>query len=89
MSIILCHIFTVFENGNSNLKKKVKIYGINVGKTAVQSTVLPSPNLLSFVSLSSLQSWTHNISKEKEFLVKLVKAGVIQDWTNGICGTGC
>ncbi|KAI3368671.1 hypothetical protein L3Q82_025399, partial [Scortum barcoo] len=30
------------------------------------------------------ESWTHNISKEKEFLIKLVKAGVIQDWTNGI-----
>lgn len=39
--------------------------------------------------LSPLQSWTHNISKEKEFLMKLVKAGVIQDWTNGICGAGC
>ncbi|XP_078115644.1 ST3 beta-galactoside alpha-2,3-sialyltransferase 3a isoform X1 [Sander vitreus] len=35
------------------------------------------------------ESWTHNISKEKEFLLKLVKAGVIQDWTNGICGAGC
>uniref|UniRef100_A0A673CSW3 CMP-N-acetylneuraminate-beta-1,4-galactoside alpha-2,3-sialyltransferase n=1 Tax=Sphaeramia orbicularis TaxID=375764 RepID=A0A673CSW3_9TELE len=35
------------------------------------------------------ESWTHNISKEKEFLMKLVKAGVIQDWTNGICGAGC
>uniref|UniRef100_A0A4W5QLB0 Lactosylceramide alpha-2,3-sialyltransferase n=1 Tax=Hucho hucho TaxID=62062 RepID=A0A4W5QLB0_9TELE len=35
------------------------------------------------------ESWTHNISKEKEFLIKLVKAGVIQDLTNGICGTGC
>lgn len=35
------------------------------------------------------ESWTHNISKEKEFLVKLVKAGVLQDWTNGICGSGC
>ncbi|TKS74191.1 CMP-N-acetylneuraminate-beta-1,4-galactoside alpha-2,3-sialyltransferase [Collichthys lucidus] len=35
------------------------------------------------------ESWTHNISKEKEFLVKLVKAGVIQDWTGGICGAGC
>ncbi|KAM4629473.1 ST3 beta-galactoside alpha-2,3-sialyltransferase 3a isoform 2-T2 [Polymixia lowei] len=35
------------------------------------------------------ESWTHNISKEKEFLVKLVKAGVIQDLTNGICGAGC
>ncbi|KAG7228902.1 hypothetical protein INR49_008680 [Caranx melampygus] len=35
------------------------------------------------------ESWTHNISKEKEFLLKLVKAGVIQDWTNGICGEGC
>ncbi|XP_058258767.1 ST3 beta-galactoside alpha-2,3-sialyltransferase 3a isoform X2 [Hemibagrus wyckioides] len=29
-------------------------------------------------------SWTHNISKEKEFLRKLVTAGVIQDLTNGI-----
>ncbi|KAI5628359.1 ST3 beta-galactoside alpha-2,3-sialyltransferase 3b isoform X2, partial [Silurus asotus] len=29
-------------------------------------------------------SWTHNISKEKEFLQKLVAAGVIQDLTNGI-----
>ncbi|XP_042271939.1 ST3 beta-galactoside alpha-2,3-sialyltransferase 3a isoform X1 [Thunnus maccoyii] len=35
------------------------------------------------------ESWTHNISKEKEFLLKLVKAGVIQDWTNGICGAEC
>uniref|UniRef100_A0A8C7S0W9 ST3 beta-galactoside alpha-2,3-sialyltransferase 3a n=1 Tax=Oncorhynchus mykiss TaxID=8022 RepID=A0A8C7S0W9_ONCMY len=35
------------------------------------------------------ESWTHNISKEKEFLIKLVKAGVIQDLTNGICGSGC
>ena len=30
------------------------------------------------------QSWTHNISKEKEFLRKLVKANVITDLTNGI-----
>ncbi|KAI4886622.1 hypothetical protein NFI96_012740 [Prochilodus magdalenae] len=30
------------------------------------------------------ESWTHNILKEKEFLRKLVKAGVIQDLTNGI-----
>ncbi|XP_056606438.1 ST3 beta-galactoside alpha-2,3-sialyltransferase 3a isoform X1 [Triplophysa dalaica] len=30
------------------------------------------------------ESWTHNISKEKEFLRKLVKGGVIQDLTNGI-----
>ncbi|XP_062853359.1 ST3 beta-galactoside alpha-2,3-sialyltransferase 3a isoform X2 [Trichomycterus rosablanca] len=29
-------------------------------------------------------SWTHNIAKEKEFLKKLVSAGVIQDLTNGI-----
>ncbi|MCJ8729618.1 hypothetical protein PDJAM_G00108500 [Pangasius djambal] len=29
-------------------------------------------------------SWTHNIPKEKEFLRKLVTAGVIQDLTNGI-----
>ncbi|KAK2858041.1 hypothetical protein Q7C36_005960 [Tachysurus vachellii] len=29
-------------------------------------------------------SWTHNILKEKEFLRKLVMAGVIQDLTNGI-----
>ncbi|XP_071391201.1 CMP-N-acetylneuraminate-beta-1,4-galactoside alpha-2,3-sialyltransferase-like isoform X2 [Centroberyx affinis] len=35
------------------------------------------------------ESWTHNISKEKEFLVKLVKAGVIRDLTGGICGAGC
>ncbi|XP_056270615.1 ST3 beta-galactoside alpha-2,3-sialyltransferase 3a isoform X1 [Pseudoliparis swirei] len=35
------------------------------------------------------ESWTHNISREKEFLLKLVKAGVIQDLTNGICGAGC
>ncbi|XP_051997386.1 CMP-N-acetylneuraminate-beta-1,4-galactoside alpha-2,3-sialyltransferase-like [Xyrauchen texanus] len=28
--------------------------------------------------------WTHNISKEKEFLWKLLKGGVIQDLTNGI-----
>ncbi|XP_054874204.1 ST3 beta-galactoside alpha-2,3-sialyltransferase 3a [Amphiprion ocellaris] len=35
------------------------------------------------------ESWTHNISKEKEFLMKLVKAGVIQDLTSGICGAGC
>ncbi|KAK7154775.1 hypothetical protein R3I93_009660 [Phoxinus phoxinus] len=30
------------------------------------------------------ESWTHNISKEKEFLRKLVTGGVIQDLTNGI-----
>ncbi|XP_047442520.1 ST3 beta-galactoside alpha-2,3-sialyltransferase 3a [Mugil cephalus] len=35
------------------------------------------------------ESWTHNISKEKEFLMKLVKAGVVQDLTGGICGAGC
>lgn len=34
--------------------------------------------------LCSSQSWTHNIAKEKEFLRKLVKAGVIADLTNGI-----
>lgn len=39
---------------------------------------------LIFSSLSHTQSWTHNISKEKEFLRKLVKGGVIQDLTNGI-----
>ncbi|XP_050967331.1 ST3 beta-galactoside alpha-2,3-sialyltransferase 3a isoform X2 [Labeo rohita] len=30
------------------------------------------------------ESWTHNIFREKEFLRKLVKGGVIQDLTNGI-----
>lgn len=30
------------------------------------------------------QSWTHNISKEKEFLRKLVKANIITDLTYGI-----
>ncbi|KAG1962214.1 ST3 beta-galactoside alpha-2,3-sialyltransferase 3a isoform X2 [Pimephales promelas] len=30
------------------------------------------------------ESWTHNISKEKEFLRKLVMGGVIEDLTNGI-----
>uniref|UniRef100_A0A3Q2QC57 CMP-N-acetylneuraminate-beta-1,4-galactoside alpha-2,3-sialyltransferase n=1 Tax=Fundulus heteroclitus TaxID=8078 RepID=A0A3Q2QC57_FUNHE len=30
------------------------------------------------------ESWTHNISKEKEFLRKLVKANVITDLTKGI-----
>ncbi|XP_059353687.1 CMP-N-acetylneuraminate-beta-1,4-galactoside alpha-2,3-sialyltransferase-like isoform X2 [Carassius carassius] len=30
------------------------------------------------------ESWTHNITKEKEFLRKLVKGGVIQDLTHGI-----
>lgn len=39
-------------------------------------------NSLPFLSL--LQSWTHNISKEKEFLRKLVKANIITDLTNGI-----
>ncbi|XP_056132075.1 ST3 beta-galactoside alpha-2,3-sialyltransferase 3a [Lampris incognitus] len=34
------------------------------------------------------ESWTHDISKEKEFLVKLVTAGVIQDLTGGIRATG-
>ncbi|XP_047014490.1 ST3 beta-galactoside alpha-2,3-sialyltransferase 3a isoform X6 [Ictalurus punctatus] len=34
--------------------------------------------------LAIKDSWTHNISKEKEFLRKLVTAGVIQDLTNGI-----
>ncbi|XP_061094415.1 ST3 beta-galactoside alpha-2,3-sialyltransferase 3a isoform X2 [Conger conger] len=37
------------------------------------------------VKMSAIkESWTHNISKEKEFLRKLVKAGVITDLTNGI-----
>ncbi|XP_058495045.1 ST3 beta-galactoside alpha-2,3-sialyltransferase 3a [Solea solea] len=35
------------------------------------------------------ESWTHNISKEKKFLMKLVKAGVVQDLTGGICGAVC
>ncbi|XP_074858792.1 CMP-N-acetylneuraminate-beta-1,4-galactoside alpha-2,3-sialyltransferase isoform X2 [Carettochelys insculpta] len=30
------------------------------------------------------ESWTHNIQREKEFLRKLVKAGVITDLSNGI-----
>ncbi|XP_030061655.1 CMP-N-acetylneuraminate-beta-1,4-galactoside alpha-2,3-sialyltransferase isoform X5 [Microcaecilia unicolor] len=30
------------------------------------------------------ESWTHNIQREKEFLRKLVKSGVITDLTNGI-----
>ncbi|XP_058480765.1 ST3 beta-galactoside alpha-2,3-sialyltransferase 3b isoform X1 [Solea solea] len=37
------------------------------------------------VKMSTIkESWTHNISKEKEFLRKLVKANVITDLTNGI-----
>uniref|UniRef100_G3TQC3 ST3 beta-galactoside alpha-2,3-sialyltransferase 3 n=1 Tax=Loxodonta africana TaxID=9785 RepID=G3TQC3_LOXAF len=32
----------------------------------------------------SLESWTHNIQREKEFLRKLVKAHVITDLTSGI-----
>ncbi|KAG7227198.1 hypothetical protein INR49_013997 [Caranx melampygus] len=37
------------------------------------------------VKMSAIkESWTHNISKEKEFLRKLVKAKVITDLTNGI-----
>ncbi|KAM7400937.1 hypothetical protein PAMA_005229 [Pampus argenteus] len=37
------------------------------------------------VKMSAIkESWTHNISKEKEFLRKLVKANVIIDLTNGI-----
>ncbi|XP_029560187.1 CMP-N-acetylneuraminate-beta-1,4-galactoside alpha-2,3-sialyltransferase isoform X8 [Salmo trutta] len=37
------------------------------------------------VKMSAIkESWTHNISKEKEFLRKLVKANVITDLTNGI-----
>ncbi|XP_016088922.1 ST3 beta-galactoside alpha-2,3-sialyltransferase 3b isoform X4 [Sinocyclocheilus grahami] len=37
------------------------------------------------VKMSAIkESWTHNISKEKEFLHKLVKASVITDLTNGI-----
>lgn len=39
-------------------------------------------NLFSLLILP--QSWTHNISKEKEFLRKLVRANVITDLTNGI-----
>lgn len=37
-----------------------------------------------FLFFWSSQSWTHDISKEKEFLRKLVKANVITDLTNGI-----
>lgn len=40
--------------------------------------------LISVFFLFVLQSWTHNISKEKEFLRKLVKANIITDMTNGI-----
>ncbi|XP_066547748.1 ST3 beta-galactoside alpha-2,3-sialyltransferase 3a isoform X3 [Amia ocellicauda] len=37
------------------------------------------------VKMSAIkESWTHNISKEKEFLRKLVKSRVIADLTNGI-----
>ncbi|XP_074544376.1 ST3 beta-galactoside alpha-2,3-sialyltransferase 3b isoform X1 [Halichoeres trimaculatus] len=37
------------------------------------------------VKMSAIkESWTHNISKEKEFLRKLVKANVISDLTHGI-----
>ncbi|XP_040910391.1 ST3 beta-galactoside alpha-2,3-sialyltransferase 3b isoform X2 [Toxotes jaculatrix] len=37
------------------------------------------------VKMSAIkESWTHNISKEKEFLRKLVKGSVITDLTNGI-----
>ncbi|XP_033838441.1 ST3 beta-galactoside alpha-2,3-sialyltransferase 3b isoform X2 [Periophthalmus magnuspinnatus] len=37
------------------------------------------------VKMSAIkESWTHNISKEKEFLRKLVKANVITDLTRGI-----
>ncbi|XP_043988947.1 ST3 beta-galactoside alpha-2,3-sialyltransferase 3b isoform X2 [Gambusia affinis] len=37
------------------------------------------------VKMSAIkESWTHNISKEKEFLRKLVKANVITDLTKGI-----
>uniref|UniRef100_A0A3P8VWQ2 CMP-N-acetylneuraminate-beta-1,4-galactoside alpha-2,3-sialyltransferase n=1 Tax=Cynoglossus semilaevis TaxID=244447 RepID=A0A3P8VWQ2_CYNSE len=37
------------------------------------------------VKMSTIkESWTHDISKEKEFLRKLVKANVITDLTNGI-----
>lgn len=35
---------------------------------------------------SPLQSWTHNIQREKEFLRKLVKARIITDLTSGIWG---
>ncbi|XP_072525359.1 ST3 beta-galactoside alpha-2,3-sialyltransferase 3b isoform X4 [Salminus brasiliensis] len=37
------------------------------------------------VKMSAIkESWTHNISKEKEFLQKLVRADVIEDLTKGI-----
>ncbi|XP_062260659.1 ST3 beta-galactoside alpha-2,3-sialyltransferase 3b isoform X1 [Platichthys flesus] len=37
------------------------------------------------VKMSAIkESWTHNISKEKDFLRKLVKANVVTDLTNGI-----
>ncbi|XP_068456943.1 ST3 beta-galactoside alpha-2,3-sialyltransferase 3b isoform X1 [Clinocottus analis] len=37
------------------------------------------------VKMSAIkESWTHNISKEKEFLRKLVKGNIITDLTNGI-----
>ncbi|XP_026179097.1 ST3 beta-galactoside alpha-2,3-sialyltransferase 3a isoform X2 [Mastacembelus armatus] len=54
------------------------------------STPLAPLHYYEKIKMSAIkESWTHNISKEKEFLVKLVKAGVIQDWTNGICSGGC
>ena len=43
----------------------------------------PSSNNVSR-SVPLLQSWTHNISKEKEFLRKLVRANIISDLTKGI-----
>lgn len=45
---------------------------------------LAFPHWSSLCSAPPLQSWTHNIAKEKEFLRKLVKANVISDLTNGI-----
>ncbi|XP_061097319.1 ST3 beta-galactoside alpha-2,3-sialyltransferase 3b isoform X1 [Conger conger] len=49
------------------------------------NTPTPPLHYYETVKMSAIkESWTHNISKEKEFLRKLVKARVIADLTNGI-----
>ncbi len=57
---------------------------LNAARDQLLMSVYPIMLFCFSFSLTHTQSWTHNISKEKEFLRKLVKGGVIQDLTHGI-----
>lgn len=68
----------------SNILDVMRIKGHAERVCAVNAHKLTTFRLHSVLFMSFLQSWTHNISKEKEFLRKLVKANIITDLTKGI-----